>query len=192
MGRSVSGAGNSRGLNDEHAVPTIRFARPRSNSLAAIAPARVASLICANSVLLRAQSLWVLFLLPPPQPSPASGGGSAPSSCTVVLYLVCKSPLILHAAEAAHDLPFLRGYRLHGEARIFRERHLLEPWFGLDRRQRHRLRKRLHRLDVDREKHALLVGGIVVALADHLDDADDLLLLAGVIEQGVLALLHLL
>src|SRR5260221_687877 len=73
MGRSVSGAGNSRRLNDEHAVPTIRFARPRSNSLAAIAPARVASSICANSVLLRAQSLWVLFLLPPPQPSPARG-----------------------------------------------------------------------------------------------------------------------
>ena len=34
--------------------------------------------------------------------------------------------LILHAAEAAHDLPLLRGDRLNGEARIFRERHLLE------------------------------------------------------------------
>src|SRR5258707_9022280 len=79
MGRSVSGAGNSRRLNDEHAVPTIRFARPRSNSLAAIAPARVASSICANSVLLRAQSLWVLFLLfPPPPPPPPQGGGAAP------------------------------------------------------------------------------------------------------------------
>src|SRR2546430_15886134 len=100
--------------------------------------------------------------------------------------------LLLHATEAAHYLPLLRGYRLHGEARIFRERHLLEAPLGLDRRQRHRLRKRLHRLDVDREKHALLVGGIVIALADHLDDAHDLLLLAGVIEQGVLALLHLL
>src|SRR5260370_19831376 len=77
MGRSVSGAGNSRRLNDEHAVPTIRFARPRSNSLAAIAPARVASSICANSVLLRAQSLWVLFLLfPPPKPPPQTGGGA--------------------------------------------------------------------------------------------------------------------
>src|SRR5258708_22746937 len=168
MGRSVSGAGNSRRLNDEHAVPTIRFARPRSNSLAAIAPARVASSICANSVLLRAQSLWVLFLLPPPQPSPASGGGSAPSSCTVVLYLVCKSPLILHAAEAAHDLPFLRGYRLHGEARIFRERHLLEPWFCLDRRPRHRLPQRLHRPVVDRDKPPLLIAGILVSLSSSL------------------------
>src|SRR5260221_14086554 len=80
MGRSVSGAGNSRRLNDEHAVPTIRFARPRSNSLAAIAPARVASSICANSVLLRAQSLWVLFLLAPPPPPPPHGGGGAPPS----------------------------------------------------------------------------------------------------------------
>jgi len=31
----------------------------------------------------------------------------------------------------------------------------------------------------------------VIALADHLGDADDLLLLAGVIEQRALALLHL-
>src|SRR5262245_29063678 len=100
--------------------------------------------------------------------------------------------LILHAAETAHDLPFLRGYRLHGEARIFRERHLLEAPLGLDRRQRHRFRKRLHCLDVDREKHAFLVCGIVIALADDLGDADDLLLLAGVIEQRVLAFLHLL
>src|SRR5260370_7685178 len=86
MGRSVSGAGNSRRLNDEHAVPTIRFARPRSNSLAAIAPARVASSICANSVLLRAQSLWVLFLLaPPPPPPPRAGGGATPAAPGVAL-----------------------------------------------------------------------------------------------------------
>src|SRR5262249_55503561 len=66
------------------------------------------------------------------------------------------------------------------------------PRLGFDRRQRDRFRERLHRLDVDREKHALLVGGIVIALADHLGDADDLLLLASVIEQRALALLHLL
>src|SRR5262249_60992556 len=76
--------------------------------------------------------------------------------------------------------------------RIFRKRHLLEARLALDRRQRDRFRKRLHCLDVDCEKHSLLVGGIVIALADHRGDADDLLLLAGVIEQGVLALLHLL
>src|SRR5262249_10854188 len=119
-----------------------------------------------------------------------SGGGGAPSSCTVILYVLCRSPLILHAAEAAHDLPLLRGDRLHGEARIFRERHLLEARLGLDRRQRHRFRKPLHRLDGDREKHALLGGGIVIAFAHPLADADDLLLLAGVIEERVFALLH--
>src|SRR5258708_36559305 len=107
MGRSVSGAGNSRRLNDEHAVPTIRFARPRSNSLAAIAPARVASSICANSVLLRAQSLWVLFLLAPPPPPPPSGGGGAPRFFTGALFLLCESPLILHPPQAAHALPLL-------------------------------------------------------------------------------------
>src|SRR5262245_27800561 len=99
MGQSVSGDENSRRLNDEHAVSTIRFARPRSNSLAAIVPARVASSIHASWALLRAQSSWVLLFLPPPQPSPASG--------------VLEAALILHAAEGAHDLPFLRGHRLH-------------------------------------------------------------------------------
>src|SRR5260370_27875564 len=93
MGRSVSGAGNSRRLNDEHAVPTIRFARPRSNSLAAIAPARVASSICANSVLLRAQSLWVLFLLAPPPTPPPHGGGAAPPSASAVLCPLFTSPV---------------------------------------------------------------------------------------------------
>src|SRR5438093_9662755 len=75
MGQSVSGDENSRRLNDEHAVPTIRFARPRSNSLATIAPARVASSIHASWVLLRAQSSWGLFSYPPPHPPPQAGGG---------------------------------------------------------------------------------------------------------------------
>src|SRR5437764_32954 len=73
---------------------------------------------------------------------------------------------------------------------MFRQRHLLEPCVRLDRRQGHRLRKRFHRLDVDGNKNALVVGRIAIAFADDLDDADDLLLLAGVIEERVLALLH--
>src|SRR5438876_10001628 len=76
MGQSVSGDENSRRLNDEHAVPTIRFARPRSNSLATIAPARVASSIHASWVLLRAQSSWGLFSYPLPNPPPHAGGGA--------------------------------------------------------------------------------------------------------------------
>src|SRR5207249_9672709 len=97
---------------------------------------------------------------------------------------------LLRAAQAADDLPFLRRHRLHRQARMLRERHALEPRVGLDLRQRDRFRKRLHRLDVDRDKDALLIGRIAVAFADHLDDADDLLLLAGVVEECVLALLH--
>ena len=46
------------------------------------------------------------------------------------------------------------------------------------------------RARVDADEHALLVGRVLVGLADDLDDADDLLLVAGVIEEGVLALLH--
>src|SRR5690349_13660910 len=126
MGRSVSGAENSRRLNDEHAVPTIRFARPRSNSLAAIAPARVASSIHASWVLLHAQSSWVLFFLPLPNPPPQAGEGAHRARARTCLPLLQEPALILHAAEAAHDLPLLRVYRLHGEARIFCERHLLE------------------------------------------------------------------
>src|SRR5260221_14725399 len=107
MGRSVSGAGNSRRLNDEHAVPTIRFARPRSNSLAAIAPARVASSICANSVLLRAQSLWVLFLLAPPPPPPPPGGGGGPRSLPARLFPLFQNPPNLSPPPAPPPFPFL-------------------------------------------------------------------------------------
>src|SRR5262249_38429585 len=63
-------------FSDEHAVPTIRFARHRSNSLAAIAPARVASSIHASWVLLHAQSSWVLFSCPLPNPPPQAGEGA--------------------------------------------------------------------------------------------------------------------
>src|SRR5262249_20906726 len=119
-----------------------------------------------------------------------AGEGAHRPRARTCLPLLREPALILHAAEGAHDLPLLRGYRLYRQARIFRQRHLLEPRLGLDRRQGHRFRKRFHRLDVDREKHALLVGGIVIALAHHLDDADDLLFLAGVIEERVFTLLH--
>ena len=48
------------------------------------------------------------------------------------------------------------------------------------------------RLHVDRHEHALLVGRVRIGFLDDLDDADDLLLVAGVIEEGEIALLHLL
>src|SRR5262249_1539480 len=45
-------------------------------------------------------------------------------------------------------------------------------------------------LDVDAHELALLVGRIRIGLADHLDDADDAFLVAGVIEERALATLH--
>src|SRR5262249_34223113 len=71
-----------------------------------------------------------------------------------------------------------------GEGRAF------APRVGLARRKRHRFCEWLDRLDVDGDENALLVRWVAVAFADDFDDADDLLLLAGVIEERVLALLH--
>src|SRR5580704_2729917 len=96
----------------------------------------------------------------------------------------------LHPAQPAHDLPLLRRHRLHRQARLLGEHHVLEPFVRLHARERHRLFQRLARLDVDRHEHALLVGRIRIGLADHLDDADDLLLVAGVIEEREVAFLH--
>src|SRR5262249_55437087 len=62
-----------------------------------IAPARVASSIHASWVLLHAQSSWVLFSCPLPNPPPQAGEGAhrvRARSC----YLFCRSALILHAA----------------------------------------------------------------------------------------------
>src|SRR5262245_16266277 len=147
---------------------------------------------CQLGAFARSTIMSVVFPAPSPTLPRKRGRERTEFARGCALPLLREPALILHAAEGAHDLPFLRGHRLHREAWVFRKRHLLEPRLGLDRRQRHRFRERLHRLDVDREKHAFLVGGIVIALADHLGDADDLLLLAGVIEQGAVALLHLL
>ena len=89
-----------------------------------------------------------------------------------------------------HDFPFLRRHRLHREARLFGEHHVLEPLVGLYRSERHRLFERLDRFDVDRLERALFVRRIGISLADHLDDADDLLLVAGMIEECEVAFLH--
>src|SRR5262249_9115030 len=56
--------------------------------------------------------------------------------------------------------------------------------------ERHRIGHRLERLDVDAHELSLLVGRIRIGLADHLDDADDAFLVAGVIEEPTLATLH--
>src|SRR5579862_2904418 len=92
----------------------------------------------------------------------------------------------------ADDLPFGGGHRLHRQPGMFDERHLLEARLRLHGCERHRLGQRLDRLHVDRQKLSLRVGRVHIGFADDVDDADDLLLVAGVIEEGQVALLHLL
>src|SRR5579863_9860879 len=100
-------------------------------------------------------------------------------------------PLSLHPAHLADELPFRVGHRLHRQARVFGERHVLELRLGLDRGERHRLRQRLERRRLHRDpRFALGRGRIGKELFDDLADADHLLLVAGVIEEKLLALLH--
>jgi len=99
--------------------------------------------------------------------------------------------LKLETAELADVLPLLGGDALHRQPRVLDQLHVGELVVGLDGGERHRLFQRLVGLDVDADERAALVGGIGIGLADHLGDADDLLALVGVIEEGAVALLHL-
>src|SRR5216684_541408 len=98
--------------------------------------------------------------------------------------------LCLDPAHAAHDPPLVRRHRLDREPRLLGQHHVLEPPVGFDGLERHRLGQRPHRLHVDRAKHRGIVGRVRIGFPDHLDDADDLLLVAGVIEKRVVAEPH--
>src|SRR5262249_58100069 len=98
--------------------------------------------------------------------------------------------LALDSADPAYDPPFLRGDRLDREARLPRQHHVFQARVGFHGLERHRVRQRPHRLDVHGSKHRGIVGGIRIGFADHLDDANDLLLLAGMVEERVIAEPH--
>src|SRR5262249_36137095 len=66
----------------------------------------------------------------------------------------------------------------------------LQSRVGFRGLERPRVRQRSHRLPVYGSKHRGIVGGIRIGFADHLDDADDLLLVAGVVEERVVAEPH--
>src|SRR5579863_4833262 len=97
---------------------------------------------------------------------------------------------ILKPAYRADDFPFRVGYRLHRKPRQFDQRHSGEPLVGLDRRQRHRPWQRLDDAKIDHAERPGLVGRVGIVGLAHLDDADDLLAFAGMIEEGLLAELH--
>src|SRR6266568_424442 len=98
--------------------------------------------------------------------------------------------LRLDPAHAAHDPPLVRRHRLDREPRLLGQYHVLEPPVGFDGLERDRLGQRPHRPHVDRAKHRGIVGRVRIGFPDHLDDADDLLLVPGVIEKRVIAEPH--
>src|SRR5438105_6459595 len=94
---------------------------------------------------------------------------------------------IPQTAHPADKNPFRRGHRLHREARVLDQGHVLEARLRLDCGKGHRLRQRLDGLHVNRDEDTLLVGWIAIGFADDLYDTHHLLLIAGVIEEGKLA-----
>src|SRR5882672_6647669 len=100
---------------------------------------------------------------------------------------------IMQASQAAHlanPLPLLVGYRLHRKTRIFHQDHIGEFGIGFDGGQSHRLRHVLYGLHVDKAEASRFIGRILAVLADHFDDADNLALLARMIKETEVALLH--
>src|SRR4030095_12192035 len=91
-------------------------------------------------------------------------------------------------AHLADDLPLGVRNRLDRQAPGPRERHADEASVGLDLVETDRCRELSHRGDVDGAPGG--VGRIRMRLRGHLDDADDRALLAGVVEERLLALLH--
>src|SRR5262249_40531385 len=98
--------------------------------------------------------------------------------------------LALDSADPAYDPPFLRGDRLDREARLPRQHHVFQARVGFHGLERQRVRQRPHRPDVHGSNPRGIVGGIRIGFADHLDDANDLLLLAGMVEERVIAEPH--
>src|SRR6516225_6054023 len=99
----------------------------------------------------------------------------------------------LQSAHLADELPLAIDDRLHRETRIFGERHVLELCFGLDRGERDRLGQRLDRGGSHGDPGlTLLRGRVGIGFANDFADADDLFLVAGVIEEKLLALFHFL
>ena len=88
--------------------------------------------------------------------------------------------------------PFRRCHWLDREAGIFHQRHVLQPRLGLDRGERHRLGHRPERFHIGSDEDAFWIGRVRIGFADHLNDADDPPLGAGMVEEGEVALLHLL
>src|SRR5262249_20901416 len=92
-----------------------------------------------------------------------------------------------------HDEPPLSVLPpLNPEARVPHENHVLELRLGFDLGERDMLLERLDGFDVDHDPGTAVGGRIGIVLLDHLDDADDRLFVARMIEESELAFLHLL
>src|SRR3546814_12264205 len=70
------------------------------------------------------------------------------------------------------------------EPRVAHQGEVLEARLRLDLRQGDRLDKGLHRLDVDHAEAPGRTAGVGAIELHHLDDANDLLLIPGKIEEG--------
>src|SRR5712671_5759659 len=97
---------------------------------------------------------------------------------------------LLQPAHLADHLPLIRGDRLLRQPRILYQRHVGEFLVGLEGGHRHRRLQGLVGFQVDTDELAGLVGRIGIGFADDLDDADDLLALIGMVEEGAVAFLH--
>src|SRR5580700_402349 len=108
-----------------------------------------------------------------------------PANIMAFLLLSC------HSAHLADELPFVGGHRLHRQAALFHQHHVFQFRLRLDCGQRHRLGQRLDRARRHGDPGLIFFGGRVgKSLAEDFADADDLLLVAGVIEEKFLTLLH--
>src|ERR1700733_6790173 len=99
----------------------------------------------------------------------------------------------LHASHVADKLPFRGRHRLHRQTAVFDQRHVFEFRFRLDRRERDEFWHRLDRSCGYGDPWLALLGGrIGVGLPNNFADPDPPLLAAGIIEEKLLALFHLL
>src|SRR5690349_6622184 len=92
--------------------------------------------------------------------------------------------------EAADHAPLGRADRADREARLAQQREAGEGRHALHLGEPDRALYRHYRGDIDHAELAARVAGIGVEGADDLDDADDLLALVRVIEEGAVAVLH--
>src|SRR5262249_41943231 len=129
--------------------------------------------------------------------SPANGkktcGDNFSLKSKFLRYRTIAPVAFLQPAHLADELPLGVGHRLHRKARVFGKRHILKSRLCLDRGERHRFGQGLDGGSGYSDPGlTLFCRRVRISFTDDFADSDNLFLIAGVVEEKLLAFFHCL